>query len=81
MLAVAIEPGPALRVGAPRVLFEGDYRQETDNQGAHQYDVSADGRRFLMMAPAPQEKRENPPPQIVVVQNFHEELKRLVPVN
>ena len=43
------------------------------------YDVAADGRRFLMIkedASRPDQR----PIQLVVVQNFFEELKRLVPV-
>ena len=40
------------------------------------YDVSADGQRFLMVK-EPSEAAA--PAQINVVQNWHEELKRLVP--
>jgi len=63
------------------VLFEGDYVEEQPGQGAHNYDVAGDGRRFIMMAPAPQQERENAPPQLIVVQDWLEELKRLVPTN
>lgn len=81
MMVVAVVPGPSLSIGIPRVLFEGDYVEEQPGQGAHNYDVAGDGRRFIMMAPAPQQKSENASPQMVVVQNWFEELKRLVPVN
>jgi eukaryotic-like serine/threonine-protein kinase len=80
MMVVALEPGPTLRVGTPRVLFEGDYVEEAPGQGAHNYDVTGDGRRFLLMVPARQEGREIEN-QIIVVQNWTEELKRLVPTN
>jgi serine/threonine-protein kinase len=43
------------------------------------YDVSADGQRFLMIKEAASTNEAAAPPQIVVVQNWHEELKRLVP--
>ena len=44
-----------------------------------QYDVSADGQRFLMMK---EEARDtDAAPSINVVQNWFEELKRLVPTN
>ena len=43
------------------------------------YDVSSDGQRFLMVKSASDPTA--PPPQIVIVQHFDEELKRLVPVN
>ena len=39
------------------------------------YDVSADGKRFLMV----KQPANQAAPQIVVVQNWLEELKRLVP--
>jgi hypothetical protein len=44
------------------------------------YDVSRDGRRFLMVKPVASAEQSAPPPQIIVVQNWHEELKRLAPV-
>jgi hypothetical protein len=43
------------------------------------YDVSPDGRRFLMIKEARPAGEAPPPPQLVVVQNRFEELKRLVP--
>ena len=39
------------------------------------YDVSTDGKRFLMV----KQPANQATPQIVVVQNWREELKRLVP--
>ena len=42
------------------------------------YDVSPDGRRFLMISNQ-RNGASAAPPQIVVVQNWLEELKRLVP--
>ena len=42
------------------------------------YDVSPDGRRFLMISNQ-RNGTSAAPPQIVVVQNWLEELKRLVP--
>jgi hypothetical protein len=43
------------------------------------YDITADGQRFLMIK-APGGDATGAPPQIVVVQHFDEELKRLVPM-
>ena len=70
-------------VSRPRLLFEGDYVQEDPGQGAHNYDVSPDGQRFLMLKDAaqPGQATSAPLPQIIVVQNWLEELKRLVPTN
>ena len=44
------------------------------------YDVTADGQRFLMVQPAGGTDSAAPVP-IIVVQNWPEELKRLVPTN
>jgi hypothetical protein len=44
------------------------------------YDITRDGKKLLMIVPAgPAEPRDPPPPQINIVLNWHEELKRLVP--
>ncbi len=42
--------------------------------------MSLDGQRFLMIKNAAAEGGEASP-QIIIVQNWHEELKRLVPVD
>ena len=80
MMAVTMAPGATLSIGTPRMLFEGDYVQEDPTQGAANYDVSADGQRFLLMKDAaPTAQATSPEPQINVVLNWTEELKRLVP--
>ena len=61
--------------GTPVALFQGRYF--TGSQG-RTYDVSPDGRRFLMVKEAGADQGDARP-QIIVVQNWHEELKRLVP--
>jgi serine/threonine-protein kinase len=81
MIAVVVEHGPTFRVGTPRMLFEADYVLEADQSGAHNYDVSRDGQRFLMLAPATPAVGEEIRPRIAVVQNWGDELKRLVPTN
>ena len=69
--------GNAFTYGNPRVLFEGSYvPEDSDPTDARSYAVTPDGQRFLMM------KEEAPPPrvtQIVVILNWVEEMKRLVP--
>jgi hypothetical protein len=69
--AVPISPGPTFAAGRPVKLFEGNYG--AFNQGRQTYDVSPDGKRFVMIQPV-----ETPTP-IIVVQNWTDELKRLVP--
>jgi hypothetical protein len=63
--------------GITRALFKGEYVMV--NAG-RTYDVTPDGRRFLMIKSAAAATSSSTP-QLVVVLNWQEELKRLVPVN
>jgi len=82
MMVVGVElASPSIRVGTPRRLFEGDFVQELEGTGAHNYDVARDGQRFLMIAPVAGKPGEEARPRIVVVEHWLEELKRLVPTN
>jgi serine/threonine protein kinase len=76
---VRVEPrGATWSAGAPTKLFEGRYTTTGTNPG-RMYDVSSDGQRFLVIKPAANDRTAAAPPSIVVVQNWFEELKRLVP--
>jgi eukaryotic-like serine/threonine-protein kinase len=75
LMAVAISTTPVFSAGVPRLLFEGRY--EPTGTGTGGYDVSVDGRRFLMIQPT---EPEQPATQVSVVINWFEELRRLVPV-
>ena len=75
MMAVAIEAEPDLSVGTPRLLFEGRYLGTGPVHLRRNYDVSPDGQRFLMI----QREQDLKPTEIIVVLNWFEELKRLVP--
>jgi len=75
MMAVEIATQPGFVAGKPRMLFEGEYVQTPLT--FPNYDVSADGQRFLMFKPSEQEATA--PTQINVVLNWFEELKRRVP--
>ena len=74
MMSVPISAGPRLLAGVPRVLFEGRYRWQAMTRG---YDVSDDGRRFLMVKPV--DRPPSPVRELVLVQNWFEELKAKVP--
>jgi serine/threonine-protein kinase len=81
MMAVTVESGQAFAPGTPSVLFEGRYDFVNGRTGftgnARGWDIAPDGQRFLMLK---QETLENNPvANIVVVQHWFEELKRLVP--
>ena len=78
LMAVDIETGPAFVTGPPQKLFTGPYLTPFDSRT---YDVSPDGRRFVMIKTAETADQVAPAPRIVIVQNWFEELKRLVPTN
>jgi serine/threonine-protein kinase len=73
VIAVPIETDPNFRQGNPEVVFEGNYHLF---QGGPNYDVSPDGERFLMIR---QDEGASSTSQIIVVQNWFEELERLAP--
>ena len=75
MMSVAVEGGATFRAGNPTRLFEWPYFRGVDRT----YDVSPDGRRFLMIKPVGPE--QTTASSIIVVQHWTEELKRLVPTN
>jgi eukaryotic-like serine/threonine-protein kinase len=81
IVAVPIEPGPGFRAGNPQVIVEGPFATLLPGVNGRMYDVSRDGQRFLMVRSDDSGEQAAPPPQIVVVQNWFEELKRLAPVN
>jgi hypothetical protein len=75
MVAVEVETDPSLRLSKPEVLFEGRYEGATGWFGYADYDVTADGQRFLMI----RSDEEPAPTRIQVVLNWAEELKAKVP--
>jgi len=77
MMAVEIGTQPNFTAGKPWQLFERSYLPNPLGLARANYDVSPDGQRFLMLKPVEQEQVA--PAQIVLVQNWFEELKRLVP--
>jgi serine/threonine-protein kinase len=81
-VAVAVEGSASFRTGKPVRLVEGRYYAGAGGGAApgRTYDVSPDGRRFLMVKEGGgSDQTAAAPPSIVVVQHWVEELKRLVP--
>ncbi len=74
--AAPIATDPEIRPGEARMLFEGSYQMS--GNGGFTYDVSNDGQRFLMVQTDPDEWIVK---ELVVVLNWFEELKRLVPTD
>jgi eukaryotic-like serine/threonine-protein kinase len=75
MMAVNIATQSGFTAGTPRLLFQGQYVPASTS--SPNYDVSADGQRFLMLKRS--EQAGAAPTQINVVLNWFEELKRRVP--
>jgi hypothetical protein len=71
MMAVPVTLQPEFSAGKPVALFEGPWLPTP--LSFPNYDVSRDGQRFLMLKIADQDEGAR---QIVVVQNWLEELNR-----
>jgi hypothetical protein len=77
MMAVDVTTQPSFSLGKPHELFERHYLANTDGYARPNYDVSLDGRRFLMVKPV---EGRTGPTQIKVVLNWTEELKHQVAI-
>jgi Tol biopolymer transport system component len=76
IMAATIGPGSSFTPGKPTVVLKGTYLSP---QTGRMYDVSPDGRRFLLIKESRGESGAPPAPQLIVVQHWLEELKRLAP--
>ena len=74
VMAVSIDVSTGA-AGAPRVLFAGPYPDNPGWTRPRSYDVTPDGERFLMTKLS----SEQPPPKVVVVLNWFDELRAKVP--
>jgi serine/threonine-protein kinase len=71
-MVVSYSTNPKFSAELPRVLFEGDYI----NVPGRSYDVSPDGRRFLLLKSSEEPLRQT---RLNVVTNWFEEVKRKAP--
>jgi serine/threonine-protein kinase len=78
LMRVGVAPGPTWAATAPTKLFEGPYGASA-NQSGRTYDIAPDGKRFLMIKAGASAGQTAVPTSLVVVQNWREELKRLLP--
>ena len=77
MMVVDIDPGEARSLlGKPRLLFERDFLFSAYSEVL--YDVMPDGQHFVMIDGS---TSTPPPTELILVQNWTEELKRLVPTS
>ena len=78
-MSVDVDTESSFRPGNPEILFSGDYRPYSPNSG-RSFDLSPDGRRFLLLTDDQNGTIAGETGRIVLVQNWFEELKERVPV-
>jgi len=79
-MAVAVEAAQTFKCGKPEPLFRETYTSLSLQDG-YTWDISPDGKRFLMMKePGTTTSAEGTPRKIDIVLNWFEELKQRVPV-
>jgi dipeptidyl aminopeptidase/acylaminoacyl peptidase len=71
LMAVGLTMTPELSVERPRLVLQENLN---DERGWANYDISPDGRRFVVI-----HDFDVNPPSLVVVENWFDELQRLVP--
>ena len=77
-MAVEMTLGPEARVGTPRLLFEDRYLISPVGALPRRYDLSPDGKRFVMIESAGGEREIA---EFELVLNWFQELNRLVPID
>src|SRR5262249_29663882 len=78
LMRVAVVGAPTWTAGAPTKVLDSRYSVLTGGNLSRNYDISPHGPQVLMLKAATGGATPAPP-QIVAVQHFDEELKRLVP--
>ena len=77
LTVVSVRSDSRFEFGNPEVVLERSYYAPVSTSG-RPYDVSPDGSRFLMIQESP-DADDTVSAEIILVQNWAEELKRLVP--
>ena len=81
-MAVSIETDPSVEVGTPELLFDTTPSHVVGaGGGGRRFDRIPDEDAFLMLKPAADRNPDAPPPAIVVVLDWLEELGRRVPLS
>ena len=80
IVSVALETNGSVKASAPEVLFDNQEYVLTRTWNWRAFDLSPDGKRFLMVKRLADSDTASKP-EIRVILNWTEELKRLVPTN
>jgi len=78
IMGVSVESDSSFSPGTPQALFRGNFPLVGVGDGGGRFYDSVDGQRFLMIE-AGQSDAEGGSDDIVIVENWYEDLKRLVP--
>ena len=80
LLAVPVDTEPSFTYDTPQSLFS--LVNYAFPAWGRKYDIAPNGQRFVFLAfPRAQPGADAGPPQLIVVQNWFEELRRLVPTD
>jgi serine/threonine-protein kinase len=80
LMSVTVQRGASWAAAAPVKLFGGRFYAGSAwpaNAAAHTFDVSPDGKRFVMIKPEGGAEPNAAPPSLNVVQNWLDEVRRL----
>ena len=80
MMVVDVQSMPTLSVSEPRVLFQSNHLASVGG-GVRQYHVAPDGRFLMIRAGAVEDVEPDENDHLIVVENWLDELQRLVPSN
>ena len=75
MMAVAVSIDPGFKAGVPKPLFQAPIWGGGQTNNVTRYDVTADGKKFLMISAPPEADAQAAPP-IVLVMNWTALLKK-----
>jgi serine/threonine-protein kinase len=75
IMSVPVTLEPTLTLGKPTVVVKGSYAVAVNN-GPH-YDVSPDGKRFLLLKDAASTVGERRAPELHVIEHFDQQLKQV----
>jgi len=81
MMVTRVQTSPSFSRSQPEPLFDVSQYVILRDPWARTYDVSPDGRRFVMIREVTPVTEDGTPPRIRVVRNWTEDLKRRVPVD
>ncbi len=77
-MRLGVERAPSWSATTPAPLIKEGYVTSPGGSNGRSFDIAPDGQRFLMIKQGGADQSAAPP-SLIIVQNWVEELKRLVP--